>query len=172
MNLTPIILTIHVLIVLGLIGLVLLQRSEGGALGIGGGGGGGFMSGRGAANALTRSTSVLAFLFFATSLGLAIIADQGESEEEIFREVTGASEGATDNEFDADDLRSIAESLGEGAPGDAAPADEEGDDPLRSITTDPGAASESQPTSEPPAEAAGDTETGDPEDEREETPPL
>jgi len=88
MNLTPIVLTFHVLIVLALIGVVLLQRSEGGALGIGGGGGG-FMSGRGAANALTRLTAVLATLFFATSLGLAIFADQGETDINILNETVG-----------------------------------------------------------------------------------
>jgi preprotein translocase subunit SecG len=60
-----------------LVGLVLLQRSEGGALGIGGGGGGGFMTGRGAANLLTRVTAVVAAAFFATSIVLTLIARQG-----------------------------------------------------------------------------------------------
>lgn len=71
-----IVLVIHLLIALGLVAAVLLQRSEGGALGIGGGGGGGggFMSGRGTANLLTRTTAVLATAFFATSLILAILA--------------------------------------------------------------------------------------------------
>jgi len=85
----PVILTIHTLIVLALIGVVLLQRSEGGALGMGSGGGGGFMTGRGAANALTRTTSILAALFFATSLGLAIFAKAGESADEVIQELTG-----------------------------------------------------------------------------------
>ncbi|NNL87563.1 MAG: preprotein translocase subunit SecG, partial [Marinicaulis sp.] len=86
---TAVILTIHTLIVLGLIGVVLLQRSEGGALGMGGAGsGGGFMSGRAAANALTRTTSVLAALFFATSLGLAITADTGAGDEQAIEELT------------------------------------------------------------------------------------
>lgn len=65
---------LHLLIVLALIGVVLLQRSEGGALGIGGGGGGGFMSNRGTANVLTRATAVLATGFFITSLLLSILA--------------------------------------------------------------------------------------------------
>ena len=87
---TAVILTFHVLIVLGLIVMVLLQRSDGGALGIGGGGGGGgFMSGRGAANALTRTTSILAAIFFSTSLGLAILAGSGETEETVIEELTG-----------------------------------------------------------------------------------
>ena len=65
---------LHLLIVLSLIGVVLLQRSEGGALGIGGGGGGGFMNSRGTANALTRVTAFLAAAFFVTSLLLSILA--------------------------------------------------------------------------------------------------
>lgn len=68
-----VILVIHVLIALALIGVVLLQRSEGGALGIGGGGGGGILSGRGAANLLTRITAILAASFMASSLILAIL---------------------------------------------------------------------------------------------------
>ncbi len=69
------IIVIHLLIVLALIGVVLLQRSEGGALGIGGGGGGGgFMNSRGTANALTRATAILATGFFLTSLLLSILA--------------------------------------------------------------------------------------------------
>ena len=65
---------IHLLIVLALIGVVLLQRSEGGALGIGGGGGGGFMSSRGTGNLLTRATALLAAGFFLTSLMLSVLA--------------------------------------------------------------------------------------------------
>ncbi len=84
-----IILTMHSLIVLALIVLVLLQRSDGGALGIGGGGGGGLMSGRAAANTLTRLTSLLAAGFFATSLGLAVMAGGGETDETVIEELTG-----------------------------------------------------------------------------------
>ncbi len=74
---TKVILVIHVLLAISMIGVVLLQRSEGGALGIGGGGG--LMSGRSQANLLTRATAVLAGLFMLTSLTLTIIAgDRGE----------------------------------------------------------------------------------------------
>lgn len=52
-----VIIVIHLMLVLGLIGVVLLQRSEGGGLGVGGGGGGGFMSSRGTTNLLTRTSS-------------------------------------------------------------------------------------------------------------------
>ncbi|WP_428409483.1 preprotein translocase subunit SecG [Hyphococcus sp.] len=88
---TAVILTIHTLIVIALIGVVLLQRSDGGALGLGGGGGGGFMTGRGAANALTRTTSILAAAFFATSLILAIRAGAGEDDQRVIDELTGAA---------------------------------------------------------------------------------
>jgi preprotein translocase subunit SecG len=59
-----------------LVGVVLMQRSEGGALGIGGGGGGGFLTGRGTANLLTRTTAALAAAFFATSIMLTLVAQQ------------------------------------------------------------------------------------------------
>ncbi len=77
-----ILLVVHLLIALALIGVVLLQRSEGGALGIGGGGGGGggaLFSSRGAANMLTRTTAMLAASFFVTSMLLTIMA-RGTSE--------------------------------------------------------------------------------------------
>ena len=68
-----ILLVIHLLIAIALIATVLLQRSEGGALGIGGGGGG-MMSGRGQGNLLTKTTAILAACFFMTSIGLTVIA--------------------------------------------------------------------------------------------------
>ncbi|MCF4164624.1 preprotein translocase subunit SecG [Zavarzinia compransoris] len=68
-------LVLHLVIAVVLIGVVLIQKSEGGALGIGGGGGGGgLMSARGAANFLTRLTAILAGLFMLTSLGLTMLA--------------------------------------------------------------------------------------------------
>ncbi len=68
-----VLLVIHLMVAAGLVGVVLLQRSEGGALGIGGGGGGGFLTGRGTANLLTRVTAALAAAFFATSLLLTMV---------------------------------------------------------------------------------------------------
>ncbi len=67
-----VLIVIHLMIVLALVGVVLIQRSEGGGLGVGGGSG--FMSARGTANALTRTTAILATLFFITSLTLGILA--------------------------------------------------------------------------------------------------
>lgn len=71
---STVILLIHVMIAMALVGVILLQRSEGGALGIGGGGGGGLMTGRSAGNALTKTTAILAACFFVTSLTLSILA--------------------------------------------------------------------------------------------------
>ncbi|MBB3949853.1 preprotein translocase subunit SecG [Aureimonas jatrophae] len=71
-----VLIVIHLLIVLALVVVVLLQRSEGGALGMGGGGGG-LMTARGAANVLTRTTAILATLFFITSMALGILARYG-----------------------------------------------------------------------------------------------
>lgn len=76
-----ILIVIHLLVVLALVGVVLLQRSEGGGLGIGGGSG--FMTARGASSALTRTTAILAVCFFATSLGLSILARYGERPIDI-----------------------------------------------------------------------------------------
>ena len=85
-----VLLTIHLMIAIGLIVSILLQRSEGGGLGIGGGAGcgmGGFMSARGTANLLTRTTAVLAALFMSMSILLAILSDNG-SRSSIVDQVT------------------------------------------------------------------------------------
>ena len=83
------VLTIHILIALGLVITVLLQRSEGGGLGIGGGGGGGggFMTARGTANLLTRLTTILAVGFFTTTVTLAIMAGAGKETVSIVEDV-------------------------------------------------------------------------------------
>ena len=78
-----VLLIVHLLLALAMIGVVLLQRSEGGALGIGGGGGGGggmagFLTGRSTANLLTRTTAGLAAGFMITSLTLTILANNME----------------------------------------------------------------------------------------------
>ena len=71
---TNVLLIIHLFVTLALIGVVLIQRSEGGGLGIGSSQGmGAFMTGRGTANLLTRTTAILAAAFFALSLALALL---------------------------------------------------------------------------------------------------
>jgi preprotein translocase subunit SecG len=78
-----VIIVIHLFVVLALIGVVLLQKSEGGALGMGGGGG--FLSSRGSANVLTRTTAILAGAFFLTSFGLSVLAGLSSHQGSIFR---------------------------------------------------------------------------------------
>lgn len=85
-----VLIVIHLMIVLALVGVVLVQRSEGGGLGIGGGSG--FMTARGAANALTRTTAILAAAFFVTSLGLSILARYGTKPTDILDRVPAATQ--------------------------------------------------------------------------------
>jgi len=84
-----VIIVIHLMLVLALIGVVLLQRSEGGGLGIGSTGG--FMTSRGTANVLTRATAILAGLFFVTSLLLSILAGINRKPTSILQ---GSGQGA------------------------------------------------------------------------------
>jgi preprotein translocase subunit SecG len=88
---TTVIIVIHLMVVLTLIAVVLLQKSEGGGLGIGSTGG--FLSSRGTANVLTRTTAYLALTFFATSLALSWIASLDRKPTSILN--TGAPAGQT-----------------------------------------------------------------------------
>jgi preprotein translocase subunit SecG len=83
-----VILVIHLMIVMALIGVVLLQKSEGGGLGVGSTGG--FLSSRGTANVLTRTTAILALAFFASSLLLSWLASYDRKPTSI---LTGAPPG-------------------------------------------------------------------------------
>ncbi len=85
-----ILIVIHVMIAIAMIGVILLQRSEGGGLGIGGSGGGGMgglMSGRGTHNLLTRSTAILAVCFMLTSIGLALLSINSGERRSIIDEL-------------------------------------------------------------------------------------
>ncbi|MFQ5775053.1 MAG: preprotein translocase subunit SecG [Kiloniellaceae bacterium] len=89
-----VLLVIHLMLAIGLIGVVLLQRSEGGGLGIGGGGGGGmsgFLTGRGTANLLTRTTATLAACFMATSILLSILSTRATEPRSILDELPAAA---------------------------------------------------------------------------------
>ncbi|MBB3135021.1 preprotein translocase subunit SecG [Rhizobium pisi] len=105
-----VLIVIHLMIVLALVGVVLIQRSEGGGLGIGGGSG--FMSARGTANALTRTTAILATLFFLTSLGLGILTRYEGRPSDILNRIPAT--GGQGN--------GILDSLGGGAKAPAQPA--------------------------------------------------
>jgi preprotein translocase subunit SecG len=79
-------LVVHILIAISLIGVILLQKSEGGALGMGGGGMSGFMTGRSTANLLTRTTAILAVLFMVTSLSLVWFSNRGRAPQSIIEQ--------------------------------------------------------------------------------------
>ena len=78
-----VLLVAYLLIVLALIAVILIQRSEGGGLGMGSANSNGLISVRGQANLLTRTTAVLAALFFATAIGLTILAELNRNTSDI-----------------------------------------------------------------------------------------
>ncbi|WP_273147102.1 preprotein translocase subunit SecG [Oceanicaulis alexandrii] len=128
---TAVLLIIHVLIAAALTGVILMQRSEGGALGIGGGGPGGMMSGRGAANLLTRITMILGALFIGNSILLAILSGVTTSTGSVLDRV-GQSETSSDLPFgdlqglDADAIDAPEATIpAEPAPTDDAPTEDE-----------------------------------------------
>jgi preprotein translocase subunit SecG len=92
---TTVLLVIHIMAAFSMIVLILLQRSEGGALGMGGGGGGGFVTGRSAANLLTKVTAILATIFFITSLTLGVFSHRPAATSAVGAPVQGTSAPAT-----------------------------------------------------------------------------
>lgn len=89
---TSVLLVIHVIVAIALVAVILLQKSEGGALGIGGGGG--FMSARGAGNALTKATAILAACFLATSIGLTVVQSVGQEHKSIVETIEKQDQAA------------------------------------------------------------------------------
>jgi preprotein translocase subunit SecG len=85
---------IHVLIAVTLIGVILLQKSEGGALGMGGGGMSGFMTGRSTANLLTRATAILAAAFMTTSVLLVVMHNRERAPRSIIEQSVPAAPAA------------------------------------------------------------------------------
>ena len=122
-----VILTIHLILALLLIGVVLLQRSEGGGLGMGGGANGA-VSARGAATALTKLTWIFAIAFIITSMTLTILAARGGSNTSVVDAVAGEA--------------AVTEPVAEEAPANPA---------LSGDLTAPGA--EDAPAAPPPAPA-------------------
>lgn len=87
-----VIIVIHLMVVVAMIGFVLLQRSEGGGLGMGSSAG--FLTSRGTSNVLSRTTAILAAVFFATSLLLSLLAGWERKPTSIIPD-TGAPAGQT-----------------------------------------------------------------------------
>ncbi|TCL73677.1 preprotein translocase subunit SecG [Rhizobium sp. BK251] len=145
-----VLLVIYLMVVIALIGVVLIQRSEGGGLGIGGGSG--FMSARGTANALTRTTAILAALFFVLALGMNVLSRfEGRPTDILDRIPATSGQG-----------NGILDSLGGGSNGgQQAPAG--GQAPANNGVPSGGAAApatpqapatQSAPVAQPPAAAA------------------
>ncbi len=131
-----VLLTIEVIVCIAMIGVILLQRSEGGGLGLGSGGGvGGLMSGRGAANVLTRTTVILATIFICTSIALALLAKNSRQSNPLGEAVPASTPLGT--------LPDVAPS---------APAT-----PSPSATPTPDAPAAAAPASPAPASTTGDT---------------
>ena len=155
-----VLIAVHLMIVVALVGVVLLQRSEGGALGMGGGGG--FMTGRGQANVLTRATAILAALFFMTSLGLTVLARYTHTGRLNFNAVQrpGAAEPApklppTQSNSVLDQVRQIEQQRSK-APAPGAPAPAEAPAPAPSTASQTPSASRPA-ASTPPASPAPTT---------------
>lgn len=87
-----VLLVIHLLIAIALVISVLLQRSEGGALGVGGGTMGGLMTTRGSASFMTRLTAILAACFMGTSITLAILAGGGQKARSIMEQAPASQQ--------------------------------------------------------------------------------
>ena len=118
-----VLLILHLIVTLTLIGTVLIQRSEGGGLGIGSSQGmGSFMSGRGTANLLTRTTAILAGIFMLLSLALAVLNRGGAGHaHDILAEPPGAIPGMVRGTVPAQTTKPASMSGPIGIPGAAAP---------------------------------------------------
>lgn len=118
-----ILLVIYLMVVVALIGVVLIQRSEGGGLGIGGGSG--FMSARGTANALTRTTAILAALFFVLALSMGILARYEAQPTDILDRIPGTTGtgGVLDALGGGEGAQNETPAAPETAPAGTAPAD-------------------------------------------------
>lgn len=146
-----ILLTIHIIACIALVIAVMLQRSEGGALGMGGGGTGGLISGRGAAGVLVKVTMGLAFVFFCTSIGMTFLNNQANT-------APGVLERQIQQDNSSNPLGSVttpaAPSTTDTQPAEPAPAP--AIDPLApstAPTTTPPATNDAAPTT--PAESGG-----------------
>lgn len=151
-----VVLTVHLILAALLIGVVLLQRSEGGGLGMGGGGGG-VMTGRQAANALSRLTWIFAVGFIATSLTLTIIAARNASSGSIVDQLDlGGAANAPATGLPAG-LENYTPPPGAGqpvVPGAAQPATPAADAPAAPAAPAEGSAPVTPPAAEAPAPAA------------------
>ena len=130
-----VIIVIHLMVIVALVALVLMQRSEGGALGIGGAGN--FLSTRSQGNVLTRTTAIMAAAFFVTSIMLTLLTRFGEKPASILENVRSgqapvsapagqaggapAANNAAPGKTMLDQLNALSKGGGQGQAGEAAP---------------------------------------------------
>ncbi|MDR2856483.1 MAG: preprotein translocase subunit SecG [Novosphingobium sp.] len=100
---------VQAIVAAALVGVILMQRSEGGGLGVGGGGPSGFMSARGAADFLTRMTAILATVFVVLSIILAAMAVKGSSDRSIDTTLDRSAPAAPAGGVPADPLAGTAQ---------------------------------------------------------------
>jgi preprotein translocase subunit SecG len=145
-----VLLVIYLMVVLALIGVVLIQRSEGGGLGIGGGSG--FMSARGTANALTRTTAILAALFFVLALGMGILARYQPNATDVLDRIPGTTNNG----------KGVLDSLGGGttAPAGEAPAQSGANTQTPATQTETPATQTPATTETKPAASGSDVPSG------------
>jgi preprotein translocase subunit SecG len=111
-----VLLTIHMIACIALVIAVMLQRSEGGALGMSGGGTGGLISGRGAASALVRTTMGLALVFFATSVVMTRLNNNAGSEPSLLEREAGKTTSDPFSTLDTRSAQTPPETLGGATP--------------------------------------------------------
>lgn len=121
---------IQAIVAAALVGVILIQRSEGGGLGVGGGSPSGLMSARGAANFLTRTTTILATLFVLLSIALAALAVSTTSERKIDTTLDRTVAPSTDPLAAPATGDAAPAPAGAAAPAQSAPAAPAGNDPL------------------------------------------
>ncbi len=121
---SAVLLIVQFLIAIALTAVILMQRSEGGALGIGGGGPGGMMSGRGAANLLTRTTMILGAAFIANSIVLAVLSGVDTTNRSV---IDRAGETQEDSDLPFSAFDEIPDESAPAQPGETAAGDTAGE---------------------------------------------
>lgn len=155
-----VLLVAYLLIVLALIAVILVQRSEGGGLGMGSSSSNGLISVRGQANLLTRTTAVLAALFFASAIGLTIIAELGRTTTDILDSAASPDGTQPATVLDAlsqlgggDAALPVPEATTSSAPADTATSAPAADN----VSADPGLALPIAPAASEPAPSAAES---------------
>lgn len=173
-----VLITAYLIIVVALIAVILVQRSEGGGLGIGGGNAGGLMTVRGSANLLTRTTAILATLFFLTAIGLTILTEVNRGTRSILeRAADSVGEGGAGTTSVLDALNAMQTDSGLAVPpaatdGAAAPAASDVGAGATNPASDPALAVPAAPAETTPAAPGSGAASGQPAESGAPTAPV